>query len=132
MAPGSAARQAPEFSAEGASRDSADAEVSQLSAGGDAGLGEDVAEVECDGARRDPAELSDVLVAHPLGDELGDAQLGGGELDEGGRVAFAGRLAGGAQLGSRPLGKGLGGEVTEGVEGLPQVFTRVDATSGTP
>ena len=106
--------------------------MSQLSAGGDAGLGEDVAEVERDGARRDPAELGDVLVAHPLADELGDAQLGGGELDQGGRVAFAGRLARGAQLGSRPLREGFGGEVAEGVEGLLQVFTRVDATSGTP
>ena len=47
---------------------------------------------------RDPALRGDVLVRQPGGDELGDLELHRGQLDQGGRVAFAGGLAGGPEL----------------------------------
>src|SRR4051812_46007312 len=61
---------------------SAEVEARELAAGGDARLGEDVAQVEGDGAGRDPAHLGHLLVAPALADELRDPELGRGEVDQ--------------------------------------------------
>ena len=68
---------------------SGEVEPGQLTAGGDAGLGEDVAEVEGDRAWRNPAPCIDFLVRQTRSHQLGDLKLGRGELDQGGLVAPA-------------------------------------------
>ena len=67
----------------------------------DAGLGEHVAQVERDGARRDPALGGHVLVRQALADQLGDLELHRRQVQQGGRVALAGGLARRAELGWR-------------------------------
>src|SRR6476659_4695491 len=60
-------------------------ELGQFAARGGARLGEDVTRVEGDGARRNPALGGDFLVGLTRTHQLGDLQLGRGELDQRGR-----------------------------------------------
>ena len=97
--------------------------------GGDAGLGEDVAQVECHRPRRDPALGGDVLVGQPGADELGDLELHRGQLHQGGGVALAGGLAGGAQLLGRTATRARRAGPRR-FQGVTQVLPGVDAALG--
>lgn len=108
---------------------SAEAEPDKFPAGGDAGLGEHVTQVESDGARRYPALRGGVLVRHALADELCDVKLGRRELDHRGGVTLPGRLTGGAQLAGSQGDQRFGAQVPEPLERLVQVPARVHATA---
>src|SRR4051812_40055962 len=82
-------------------------ELGELTTGGHACLGEDVAQVERDGAWGDPTLGCDVLVREARADQLGDLELHRSELDQRGRVALAGCLARRAELLVRPFGERL-------------------------
>ena len=106
--------------------------MGELRAGRDAELREDVAEVVVDRPRREKQLGGDLLVGEPLCDEAGDLQLLWRQLIDRARVALARRLAGGAQLGARSLGPGLGSEALEPLERSAQLHTRVGAAALAP
>ena len=105
-------------------------ELGELAAGGDPGLGEDVPQVERDGARRHPALGGDVLVRQALADQAGDLAFHRCQRQLGGRVALAGGLPGRAQLLAGAGGERLGAQVLERLERGAQVGAGVDAVLG--
>ena len=63
--------------------------------------------------------LCDVLVREPLGGELGDLKLLGGQLVAGGEVAPAAGLPGGPELSAGLVAPGRAVHGIEGVAGIP-------------
>ena len=89
-------------------------------------LGEHVGEVALDGPGGDEQVLGDLAVGEPLGGQLGDAALAGGQGLEAGEQHPARPGTGGAQLGLGPVGERAGAGVVRGVDGATQDVAGVD------
>src|SRR3954471_20743927 len=74
-----------------------------------------------DRARREEQLRCDFLVREAFTYEAGDLQLLRGELRKGRRITLVGCLAGGAQLGARPMRPGGGAKGSEDRECRPQL-----------
>src|SRR5215211_1202639 len=93
-------------------------------------LHEHVAQVVVDGAPTQEELGADLAVGAALPHQLDDLELLGGELAEGRRVALAGGLAGGPQLGPGPLRPGGGLQPLEALQGAAQVGPGLTAAPG--
>ena len=76
--------------------------------------------------------LCDVPVREPLGGELGDLKLLGGQLVAGGEVAPTARFPGRPELPAGLVAPGGAAHGLEGVAGVPQRRTRVGDPALTP
>src|ERR1700739_4957250 len=73
-------------------------DAAKVAARGDVELGEDLAQVVLDGARRQEQPGADLGVREAVAGQLGDLGLLGSQLEHRGDAALAGGLAGGPQL----------------------------------
>src|SRR5215207_5991797 len=97
----------------------------ELSPGREPELGEHLAEVVLDGSRADEELAADLRVGSPICGQPGYLCFLRAQVLPACDVAFAGRLAGGEQLATRPLGEGLGSHAVEQVVGGSQLLSGV-------
>src|SRR5437763_4272921 len=103
----------------------------ELLPGGDAELAVHVAKVVLDRLRAQKERRRRLAGGTPFREQDGDLELLWREVIEGARIAAAGGLAGGRELGTGQLGPGRWAEAVEELERRTQLFAGPDALAGT-